>query len=153
MNKLIRIPGRKYNRFAILMHQKSLIEQHFPFLHCNIINKVLVCTGIINMEEASEPYKVKIEYVAGLEPKTTIILPIINPTKDIHMYNDHSLCLYYPPDMKWNHKTKIYQYTIPWISEWIIFYERYKVNGNIWEGKESPVHITERDKNINRNIE
>lgn len=91
--------------------------------------------------------------MAGNEPKSTILYPEINPSPKIHMYNDQSLCLHYPPDMKWNEKTDIYQYTIPWISEWIIFYEIYLVNGNIWEGKESPVHITEREKNINQDSE
>lgn len=70
------------------------------------------------------------------------------PNKTIHMYKDHSLCLSYPPDIKWTERTNIHEYTIPWLSEWILYYELYLINGGDWEGKESPVHFTERDKNL-----
>jgi len=114
-------------------------------------NNVLICTGTLQPEGCTERYKIKIEYVVGFEPKTTITKPDIFPSKHIHMYKDHSLCLHYPPDMRWNEKIKIYEYTIPWISEWIVLYEIYKITGK-WEGKESPVHIRESDKNINVDV-
>ena len=69
------------------------------------------------------------------------------------MYQDYSLCLHYKPDMKWSSTTQIYQYTIPWLCEWIIFYELYLVNGNVWLGSESPFHLTEQDKNINADFD
>lgn len=144
---------RPYNRYGVLCHQKKLIEEHYDFLNCKIVNNVLVCIGWISSEDLGFKYKVKIEYVAGHEPKSTILSPKIEPSKEIHMYDDHSICLHYPEDMKWTEKTKIYLYTIPWISEWIIYYERYKINGNVWEGKESPMHIRESDKNINQDIQ
>ncbi len=50
-------------------------------------------------------------------------------------------------------RIRINEYTVPWICEWIIYYEIYLINGNIWEGPESPVHFTESEKNINKNIE
>jgi hypothetical protein len=145
--------GKKINnRYAVLTKQKLLIKQHYDFLQCEIDwrKNVLVCTGFLRIPNCSSKYKIQIEYVAGNEPKSTILFPDIEPGKEIHMYNDHSLCLHYPPDMAWNEKVDIYAYTIPWITEWIIYYELYKVNGNIWEGKESPVHIVESDKNINK---
>jgi len=113
----------------------------------------LVCAGNLQPKYCTNIYNIKIEYVAGYEPKTTILSPEIEPCKEIHMYDDHSICLHYSPDMWWNEKTKVYQYTIPWVSEWIIYYELYLINGNIWEGHESPVHIKESDKNINKNID
>ena len=153
MKRKIRIPGSKYNKYALLLFQKRLIESNFSFLKCRIINKVLVCTGIIQPNGCLNSYNIKIEYVAGYEPKTTIQMPIIEPSKEIHMYRDHSICLYYPPDMTWNEKTQVYKYTVPWISEWIVFYELYLVNGNIWEGRESPVHIKESDMNFNKFVD
>lgn len=147
--------GRKrpYNRYSVLWYQKKLIEENYDFLTCRIVNNVLVCNGSLKVAECDEPYKIKIEYVAGHEPKSTILWPVIEPSREIHMYKDHSICLHYPPDMKWNEKVKIYLYTVPWISEWIIYYELYKVNGGKWEGKESPEHMTEADQNINVDIE
>ncbi len=90
-----------------------------------------------------------IEYVVGNEPKSTILYPVINPSFKIHMYQDHSLCLSFKPDMKWTERINIYEYTVPWICEWIIFYEIYQLNGGKWEGKESPIHLSENDRNIN----
>lgn len=145
--------GKPYNKYGVLSYQRKLVEENFPFLDCTIQNKVLICSGWMQPDNCKEKYKIKIEYVAGHEPKSTILYPIIEPRKEIHMYKDHSLCLHYPPDMKWNEKIKIYEYTVPWISEWVIFYEIYLINGGKWEGRESPTHITETDMNINQNVD
>jgi hypothetical protein len=141
---------KPFNKYAVLSYQQKLMETNYPFLNCAVQNNVLVCGGWMQPDHCSKKYKIKIEYVAGNEPKSTILFPKIDPSKEIHMYRDHSLCLHYPPDMKWDERVKIYQYTIPWISEWIIFYEIYLINGNKWEGRESPTHIREEDKNINK---
>jgi hypothetical protein len=145
--------GKEYQakKYALLVHQKVLIEKHYDFLECNIKDNVLTCIGWLQLENCAESYRIKIEYVVGHEPKTTILRPSIIPSKAIHMYRDHSLCLHYPPDMPWNEKINICDYTIPWISEWIIFYEVYKITGK-WEGPESPVHLREDDKNINVDV-
>lgn len=140
---------KAFNKYGVLSYQQKLLEEFYPFLTCCIQNTVLICTGWLQPEDCKQEYRIKIEYVAGHEPKSTILSPKIEPCREIHMYSDHSLCLHYPPDMKWNEKVKIYQYTIPWISEWIVFYEIYLLNGHKWEGRESPTHLTEDDKNIN----
>ncbi len=144
---------KKVVKYPVLMVQKKLMEKHYSFLTYEIEKNVLRCTGWLQPEGCKTKYKIKIEYVSGHEPKTTILSPKIEPGQSIHMYNDHSLCLHYPPDMYWNSQIQIHAFTIPWISEWIVFYELYLVNGNIWEGRESPTHICESDKNINKNIE
>lgn len=145
--------GKSYNKYAVLSFQQKLIEENFPFLVCTIHNKVMTCIGWIKPDDCRERYKIKIEYVAGHEPKSTILYPRIDPRKEIHMYNDHSLCLHYSPDLRWNERIKIYEYTVPWICEWVIFYEIYLINGRRWEGKESPTHMTESDMNISKNVD
>jgi hypothetical protein len=109
--------------------------------------------GWVQPDGCNNRYKVKIECVAGCEPKTTVLYPKIDPRIKIHMYQDHSLCLHYPPDMPWSEKIAIYKHTIPWLCEWFIFYELFLVNGNKWLGRESPVHIVEEDKNINKDFD
>lgn len=94
-----------------------------------------------------------IEYVLGHEPKTTILCPDIQPNKHIHMYKDHSLCLSYPSDLKWTENSNVGDLTIPWLAEWIIFYEIYLLNGGIWEGPQSPAHLTEATKNVNIDLD
>ena len=132
----------------MLLYQKKLIEQHFEFLKCKIEKNVLICKGVIRHRDYKNLYEVEIRYVYGCEPNTKILKPLdIIPSNKIHMYDDHSLCLHYPPDMKWSARTNICEYTVPWLIEWVIYYEQYLVNGGKWEGPESPVHFTEADKN------
>lgn len=144
---------KKVIKYPVLVVQKKLMEKHYSYLTYEIKTNVLICTGWLQPEGCKVKYKIKIEYVSGHEPKTTILFPKIDPNKEIHMYNDHSLCLHYPPDMYWNAQIPIHNFTVPWVSEWIVFYELYLVNGNIWEGRESPTHLSESDRNINKNIE
>ncbi|AZI26465.1 nucleotidyltransferase [Pedobacter sp. G11] len=145
----IHIPRSGSYKYAYLTHQKKLIESHFDFLKCSVENRVLKCTGYVKPDGCNQAYKVLIEHVVGKEPKTTILEPSIAPSAKIHMYADRSLCLSYPKDTKWTEKTKIYENTIPWLIEWILFYELYLVNGNIWEGPESPEHLTPASMNYN----
>ena len=42
---------------------------------------------------------------------------------------DRSLCLYDPQDMPWTDQIVIAETIIPWIGEWIVFYELYKITG------------------------
>ncbi len=139
---------KKYSHIFLLERQKKLIEKHFDFVKCKIdyTNKKLICTGSIRLD--CQFYLFRITYICGNEPHCQILEPDnIKPCQEIHMYNDHSLCLSYPPDMKWTAWTEVYKYTIPWIIEWVLYYEIYLINGGKWEGKESPAHFSENDRN------
>lgn len=137
----------------LLERQKELLLEHYDFLECKIKDCVLICTGWIKSENYRNKYKIEMRCVAEKEPWVKIVEPSnIVPGNHIHMYEDHSLCLHYPSDMKWTGKTPIYRFTIPWIVEWILFYELYLVNGGNWEGPESPVHIKQEDRNVKQDI-
>lgn len=153
MNRFFRQRKHPYHRTAALLYQQKLIEEHYSFLRCRIENNVLVCRGTVTGDSYKNQYQVEVRCVYGHEPSTKIVTPEdIQPSRYIHMYDDHTLCLHYPPDMKWTGRTAIFQYTIPWLLEWILYYEIYLRNGNIWEGPESPTHITEADKNVTEDI-
>jgi hypothetical protein len=141
--------SRSYSRYGVLSTQRRLLAACFPDLHCQIVNNVLVLTGWLQPDDCAGRYRVRIEYVAGREPNATILSPVISPSPKIHMYNDHSLCLSFRPDLRWTERTPVYQYTIPWVAEWILYYEMYLLNGGTWEGPESPFHLREQDKNLN----
>ncbi|GAB3920242.1 hypothetical protein GCM10028827_01640 [Mucilaginibacter myungsuensis] len=143
------IPKRRNHKYAFLTYQQRLVESKFSFLKCHIGRNVLKCVGWLQPPDCTHRYKVLIEYVLGYEPKTTVLFPNVKPSKHIHMYKDKSLCLSFPPDLKWTQNSRMAELTIPWLVEWIIFYEIYLINGNIWEGPESPVHLTEATRNIN----
>jgi hypothetical protein len=145
---------QQYAKTGILEHHRKLMQQHYNFLSYKIQKNVLICTGWIISDDYTNKYKIEIRCVAGKEPCCIILEPKdISPSIVIHMYKDHSLCLHYPPDMKWSGWTPIYQYTVPWIVEWIHYYELYLVNGGKWEGPESPVHFTENDRNIDEDTD
>jgi hypothetical protein len=143
------IPKRRNHKYAFLSFQQHLVETDFSFLTCFIERNVLKCSGWLQPPDCTYRYKVLIEYVLGKEPKTTIMYPDIQPLKHIHMYKDKSLCLSFPPDLKWTENSRMAELTIPWLVEWIVFYEIYLINGNVWEGSQSPAHLTEQTLNIN----
>jgi hypothetical protein len=144
----------KFLKTGMLQHQKKLIEEHCHFLKCRIEKNVLICRGIIKSEDYNNEYHVEIRCVYGCEPYCKILKPAdIVPSVEIHMYQDHSLCLHYPKDTKWSAWTPVYQYTVPWLVEWTLYYELYLVNSGKWEGPESPIHITEDEKNISEELQ
>ncbi|MEZ4772590.1 MAG: phospholipase D-like domain-containing protein [Bacteroidia bacterium] len=127
--------GNKQPRsFGLAYYQKLHIEKNFDFLKCRIENDTLICTGFLQ-PETCDRYKVRILFRAGHFPQVFILSPNIEPRADIHIYKEGSLCLFYPGDLKWKDITKIAEYTIPWIVEWIVYYELWKLTGE-WEGAE-----------------
>ena len=96
-----------------------------------------MCTGQFWPHEECDRYEVEIIYKLGSPPKVFILSPEIRYSPKIHMYSDKSLCLYYPRDMPWTNQMVIADIIIPWIGEWIVFYELYKITGR-WEGPEAP---------------
>jgi hypothetical protein len=116
--------------------QKQLIERTYPgIFKCQVRNGVLVCNGKIKPTDECEEYRIQIHYAPGHPPEVFINSHLIKPRKSIHMYSNGALCLHYPPDIKWKHRTSIAHYTIPWIAEWIVCYELWKITGK-WSGAE-----------------
>lgn len=132
---------RQCSPFAAAHFQKYFINKHFTFLRSRIENGKLICRGQLQPEGCSS-YDVKIEFTAGYPPIVKIVNLKVESKFEVHMYDCGSLCLYYPADMKWKDHTKISEYTIPWITEWIYYYEVWKLTGQ-WKGPESPAHIKE----------
>lgn len=124
------------NSFLYAMMQKRELERKFSFLKCRIENDTLICRGIFQPDNCNA-YDVRIEFRAGCFPQVYILSPEIKPNADIHIYSEGSLCLFYPGDMKWKDTTSIAENTIPWIFEWILFYELYLLTG-VWEGEYVP---------------
>ncbi|MDP1815442.1 MAG: phospholipase D-like domain-containing protein [Leadbetterella sp.] len=128
--------GKKPNSYSYALIQKLEIQKKYSFLKCRIENDTLICRGELNPNGKS--YDILIEFRAGTFPQVYILSPIIVPKADIHIYSEGSLCLFYPGDLRWKDNTSIAEYTIPWIIEWILFYELYQLSG-VWEG-ESVAH-------------
>lgn len=141
-SKYIKAQKNTFLQTGLLLYQKKMIEQHYSFLKCKILQgKQLICEGIVESPDFKYQYQIEIAFRIGTEPISKIISPAdIEPSVDIHMYKDRSLCLYYPIDMKWTARTPIFKYTVPWTVEWPHYYELFLINGGIWEGPQSPDH-------------
>jgi hypothetical protein len=132
------------NNYKMLFLQKKLVEKEFICLKCTIHSHglLLTCKGILQPLESIEPYYIVIKHVPGSTPKVFVKNPKIEYDPNIHMYKSGNLCLYYPADFSWNASTAFAHYLIPWVNEWIIYYELYKISG-VWEGPAAPHEIME----------
>ncbi|QMW05423.1 nucleotidyltransferase domain-containing protein [Spirosoma foliorum] len=140
-------PARRFGGKAFPLHstqfsagtnylQQRWIEQTYPGVFAfTVRNSTLTCKGKIRPTSDCEEYSLTIQYVPGIPPQVFINSHRIKPGNDIHMYNNGALCLHYPPDIKWTHRTSVAAYTIPWIAEWLVCYEFWKLTGK-WEGEE-----------------
>lgn len=124
------IPPTQYNS-NFLLHEKKEIEKHYDFLKAKLVgpqgHKTLQCEGQYNCVGVLYEYKIKYD---GKKPIVNIQKPDIPYDIDAHMFKDKHLCLY---DNIWDsHKQHIYSDIIPWVHEWCVAYEIYKITHK-WE--------------------
>lgn len=135
-------PKQKFNnKFPFALYQKSAIERRYNFIKCRISNGKLICMGDLQ-PDGCDKYSIRIEFQAGFEPKVFITSHDIKPSNEIHIYKEGHLCLFYPGDLKWKNNLKVAEYIIPWVAEWIVFYELWLMTGE-WMGAEAPHSIIE----------
>lgn len=116
-----------------------MVEKYFNWLNLSIDikNKSLVGKGILNIGEKS--YSIQLSFSPFFPYRYDRIFiqdKSIKYNDNIHLYAvDLSLCLYHPIiDQPVLNKIPLFK-MIPWISEWIVFYEQWKKYG-VWFGKE-----------------
>ena len=126
------------NWHIFLSFQKFLVEQHFDWLELkvNLNNRSLQGRGVLSVN--GKNHTVLLSYSPFHRYRYDRIFiddKSIKHHKEIHLYSDSSLCLYHPIiDQSIFQKTPLVK-IIPWISEWVIFYEQWKKYG-VWLGKE-----------------
>ena len=139
MANRVRYP--RQNRYPLYCLQKLKIEKAYPCFSCKVYADRLECVGSINPDpDDEEGTSYRIQMVYGRAPEVRVIKPHIEYNKDIHMFSDGSLCLYYPKDLKgskWSDKLNLHETIFPWTAEWLLYYERYLRSGK-WEGPEAP---------------
>lgn len=130
--------SRQKEWFNFLSVEKFLVEQHFDWLNLTIdkSSRSLIGKGILNI--GGKTYRVLISFSPFYRHRFDRIYiddTSIVYNRDIHLYADCSLCLYHPIiDQALLQKIPLFR-MIPWITEWIVFYEQWKKYG-IWLGKE-----------------
>jgi hypothetical protein len=126
-------------------HRKILSarEQHArmlgtcPTFRSCIEKGALVAVGEVRPTSGSVVYTVRIEYRAGDAPEVTVLSPKLVPREEggrlPHVYPGDKLCLYTPNTGQWAPDMSLPHTIVPWISEWLFYYEVWHVTGE-WLG-------------------
>jgi hypothetical protein len=119
-----------------IQEQKAYIKQMWNSFDCRIAAGLLVCRGKLRPLPICGEYSVRIEYRAGKSPKVWVEGL---PTRDEepaekripHRYADSSICLF--TGREWTPEKPIAHTIIPWLLEWLMYYEAWLTTGE-WQG-------------------
>lgn len=142
------------SKYITLVKQEIALRQQFPSA---IIKRVadasLTWEHSLQPTAVSEQYRVRLVYTRtkGLEvfvlsPKLTLA----EGARELpHVYSTEKqeLCLYFPDGKEWNKNKYISQTIIPWISEWLFFYELWLPSGHWFGG--GTIHDPKPEKDHN----
>ena len=120
--------------------EKAIIERRFPCIQCQEVHQkttALVCEGNIHPTVYSPFYEIRVVYRFSQSPQVYILNPKIEIDAATHFYKEGNLCLFYPKDEPWKSTFRVADKIIPWVAEWLVFYELYKIDG-VWYGKSAP---------------
>lgn len=117
--------------------QLALMRLLHPQFRATVQEGVLVCRGAIRPTSLNRTYRVRVEYRAPEAPLSFVEDPPLrrrNPDERIpHTYAGDRPCLYLPGVNEWRSDKRIAQTIIPWLSEWLFYYEVWRATGE-WMG-------------------
>lgn len=126
---------------ADIQQQISTIKKKFPSAECKPV-KCGQGEVILKLQPTENSIEYKVKLIAK-QGSSALKVFIVNPRIDSHtrnngkrvphLYDDGSLCLYYPPDNEWNYKDCWATTIIPWVSLWLYYFEIWKDTGE-WLG-------------------
>jgi len=117
----------------ILLREKAYLKRYFPNFRVEVNGNILKCEGSMKPTAFSQSYRFELIYQYGKNPKTRILSSHILIDLKIHMFENGYLCLYYWKENPWNIKYHLFETIIPWLAEWILYYEVYELTGK-WQG-------------------
>lgn len=130
-----RIPNDgRHIGYAMLVMEKMRVNRDFPHFQTQLRGLQLICTGRTNPSDESQQYKIQIAYAYDGAPQCRILEPQIAVDPQIHMYKNGTLCLYDWREQSWNPVYHLSETVIPWIAEWLVYYELFQMTGR-WLGK------------------
>lgn len=107
----------------------------------------LTAEGYVQPTIWSRTYRVRLSYSLGSQPSVNVISPELqrsSPLSDTHRYRDGSLCLYRPGFRDWRPQDFVGESVVPWVSEWLFFYELWLTTGWWLGGGQHPTVATTR---------
>jgi hypothetical protein len=128
-----------YKRSKILSVRDQLARflVAYPQFNSWVKNGTLIVEGDLRPTARSVTYRVRIEYRAGDAPRVNVLSPKLEPREPggrlPHVYPGNRLCLYLPGADEWTPDMSLAHTIVPWISEWLFFYETWRVT-SVWLG-------------------
>ena len=127
-----------------LREQKAWLARLHPDFACKV-STVLVCNGLVWPWELACAYRFRIEYRPGHSPKTFIEEPKLQrrdaDQRIPHTYSDEEVCLFRPFTREWNPSKPLALTIVPWLMQWLAFYEIWLCTGD-WHGEgEEPAPV------------
>lgn len=127
------------------MTQAQQLRVHYPGCKLEVAKKKLIWRYDLQPTAWSRSYTVKIKYHRNSKgvmiPDTYVLFPQRLPlaegaTRLPHVYCTVSqhLCLYDWRDREWNPTMSLATTIVPWVSEWLYFYEVWVMTG-FWYGE------------------
>lgn len=115
--------------------QRAMILAVLPDATCAIRKGALNAVMRLQPTPASRTYTVRLVYQPPKQPRVTVLEPDLDlypgAARLPHVYAGNELCLYTPGE--WDHHMSLATTIIPWIAEWLFFYEGWLAIGK-WEG-------------------
>ncbi len=96
------------------------------------------CHLMLKPTSMSAVYTIELLYEFGKTPKVRVIEPEVIE-KAPHMYLGGYLCTHYNEWLNWNSTLKISDVILPWVSDWLFYFEIWKATGR-WYGEPDPRH-------------
>ena len=107
-----------------------------PWLKVTVSGGILVADGLLRPQPGMREYHVRIDYRERYTPKTQVLNP--QPARRDQeqpvphtLGQDHLPCLFTTGD--WNSSMPLGDTIVPWLAEWLVFYEGWRLTG-IWYG-------------------
>lgn len=117
--------------------QLAMMRVLQPSFTCSVSKGLLVCRGTIKPTEVNRAYKVRVEYRAKEAPRVFVDDPPLRrrkPDERIpHTYDEDRPCLFLPRSGEWRSDKFVARTIIPWLSEWLFYYEVWRATGE-WLG-------------------
>lgn len=116
--------GRRADKPRTPAQQAFLLGQLPLTAHCGVVRGRLRWEGRIEPTPASERYLVRVDYRPPATPQIVVLSPPLEAPADgqlPHVYEGGRLCLCYPHE--WRPQMRIDTTIVPWIAEWLLFYE------------------------------
>lgn len=109
---------------------------HPTFTAC-VRRGLLVCRGVIKPTEVNRAYRARIEYRAESAPKVFIEDPPLKRRQQDqripHTYDEDRPCLFLPGSGEWRSDKHVANTIVPWLAEWLFYYEVWRATGE-WLG-------------------